>query len=71
MSMTLSEIIERVTLLGQLQVQIHEDLLALTEAVVILNDRLTNLEQFRMMHLTRIEMLEARAAHDRGIGRSP
>jgi hypothetical protein len=57
MSMTLSDIIERVTLLGQLQVQVHEDLLALTEAVVILNER--------------VQAVEARIPQDRGIGRSP
>jgi hypothetical protein len=56
-SMTLGDLIERVTLLGQLQVQVHEDLLALTEAVVILNDRL--------------QAIEARLPQDRGIGRSP
>jgi hypothetical protein len=50
---------------------LHEQNSELRTLVLALQDRITVLEQFRMMHLTRIEMLEARAEYDRGVGRSP
>jgi hypothetical protein len=55
--MSLADVIARVELLGQLQLQVHEDLVKLTQAAMMLDERLTH--------------IEARFPVDRGIGRSP
>jgi phage shock protein A len=48
---------ERLTLLGELMVQVHQDMAKLTMAMMVLDKRLAELEQ--------------RQPEDRGIGRSP
>jgi hypothetical protein len=54
---TEEQVIERITLLGELMLQVHEDMAKLTGALIILDRRLA--------------AVEARVPQDRGIGRSP
>lgn len=60
--MTEEEIVARLTLLAEVTVQMHEDMLSMVKALGILNARITALETWKA---------EGWAARDRGIGRSP